>query len=166
MPAGIHISSDFSFDLNGSIKISGFDTGILNEGYNFEVHGGSISTHNVGVGLEAQAGSEIYGQNWRLHGEVADIAVGSPAYIELIDSYANRLLNLTEGSFSTLNIEIGHLANLLINTSDPQRQNLLLGQLLDVVSKYGPKVAKWTGGNLAWVTAVELLERLGFDLPF
>lgn len=159
-----------SEDLDGpAIRMEGDNSGIFGinmvgngsgvavqtRGRNIDI--GNVRLSNFSVGVEARQGTSatITGSRFT-DNRIADIAYEDDVILTIVDTYAKRLFNLTEGGISSIDRELNRISYELITTTDPSRIAALLVWLANFLQD-NEKQIRW---SLKWTIGVKLLEKV------
>lgn len=155
----------------GSLRLSNIGLVGNNSTIGVRVEDGYIGVNNAGLfnhatGVEAREGSRGQILNSEVQNKVSDVAYGPNVRISVVNTYAKKLFNLTEGSFSQPESDLNFIAYQLLNTTDPDKTVQILVRLIILLSDHSGKI-KWLGPSVAYDVSKDMIEHaLGIKLPF
>lgn len=151
-----------------NVGVTNFDTGFVNKGN--LVATGSYFADNT-VGIEGRDGSTTLTAGTYFNNEFADIAYEVGSEVEVINSYAQTLYNLTKGETNKLASEVTFIAHQLIEATEtgwtiPMRRiSSLLQELASTFSNLSRWAIKAMVGGLVYDVVKDMLEKFGITLP-
>lgn len=132
----------------GPISVYGMETGVsvgteessggtgihFNTDRPISLHGSEITGNDIGI--EARSNANLLVQNSRVEGnQVADFAYQEDSFVQLAHVYADRMFDLTSGTFSNVDSDVNFIADQILTSRDPQRVRTLATRLKERLSR-------------------------------